>query len=270
MKQLIVTADDFGLSKSISEDIAKACREGIVTSINLLSTGRSFEESLYLIKDLKLEEIGAHLSLTGTIPATYPGQIPTLIAKNGRFHKSYRNFFINLFLKKINREEVDLELRNQLERLKRIGIPITNLTSHEHIHMMPELLNIFVDLAKEYRIPFIRYPRGDKLVRPLRGDKFFRLSLLSLFGKNMGHVIERSGLRATDHFIGFLDSGNLNEEVLIRLLNKLEDGTTEMVCHPGCEGELAALTARRVKKFIQDNGIVLTTFKNILSEKKQK
>lgn len=282
MKQLIVTADDFGLSKSISEGIVRACREGIVTSINFLPTGPSFEETLYLIKDLKLQEIGAHLSLTETAPVTYPGQIPTLVTRSGRFHKSYMDFFLNLFLKKISREDIVLELRNQLERVKKIGIPITNLTSHEHIHMMPGLLEIFVSLAREYSIPFVRYPHADKLVRPLRLNKFFKLSLLLSLEKNMGYVIEKEGLRVTDHFIGFLDSGNLNEEVLIRLLNKLEDGVTEMVCHPGflspelldkcifhlnCEGELAAMTSRRVKKFIQDNGIILTTFGNILSKR---
>ena len=197
-----------------------------------------------------------------------------------RERSAIKRFLLKRFLKKINREEIYLELRNQLERLKRIGIPITNLTSHEHIHIMPALSSIFADLAKEYSIPFIRYPHGDKLVKPLGPDKFFKLGLLSIFEKRMGEIVRRGGLKAADHFLGFLDSGNLNEEVLLDLLNRLEDGTTEMVCHPGflspelldscifhlnCEGELAALTSRRVKKFIRDNGIVLTTYGKILS-----
>lgn len=280
MKELIVTADDFGLSRSISEGIAKAVKEGIVTSVNFLPTGPSFEETLYLIKDLKLEEIGAHLALTETAPFTYPGQVPTLVTKNGRFHKNYSSFFAHFFLGRISRQDIYVELKSQLDRLKRIGLPITNITSHEHIHMMPAITGIFVDLAREYDIPFVRYPHGDKLVRPFRLNKFLRLGILLLFERGLGRAIKMGGRQATDHFLGFLDSGNLDEAVLLGLFEKLEDGTTELVSHPGflspelldkcvfqlkCEGELSALTSRHARKFLEDNGIKLTTYGKVLS-----
>jgi len=150
--------------------------------------------------------------------------------------------------------------------------------------MMPALTGIFVALAKEYSIPSIRYPHGDKLVAPARLNKFLRLSLLSLFGRSMGKAFRKAGLYTTDHLIGFLDSGDLSEDVLLRLLSCMEDGTTELVCHPGfvspelwdkcifhlkCEGELSALTSRRVDRFIKDSGIELTTYGKILSEGKR-
>ena len=71
MKCLIVTADDFGLSKSINEGIVKAYKDGIVTSISLIPTGEAFHDAVALARDLKLEDIGAHLSLTETGPLTH-------------------------------------------------------------------------------------------------------------------------------------------------------------------------------------------------------
>lgn len=284
MKQLIVSADDFGLSKSINEGIAKAYREGIVTSINILPTGPSFEESLYLIKDLKLEEIGAHLSLTETSPVTDPAKVTSLVTKEGFFSANYPSFFINLFLGKIKTDDIYLELRSQLDRLKRTNLPIISLNSHEHIHMMPFLLKIFIELAGEYSIPFIRYPHGDRLVSPFSLKKLFKMIALSYFGKRIERMVRESGIYAADNFLGHLDSGNLSEDLLIRLLDNLREGTTELVCHPGylssqvtdryafhlnCEGELSALTSRRVKRIIEDRGIKLVTYGEILSERKR-
>src|SRR3989338_4936855 len=116
MKYLIVSADDFGLTKSINEGIVKAYKEGIVTSLNLLPTGEAFEDALNLAKGLKLEDIGAHISLTETGPLTDPGLIPSLVTRGGRFYKNHNEFFLKFFLGAIDRDQVYVELKNQLDR----------------------------------------------------------------------------------------------------------------------------------------------------------
>jgi len=284
MKQLIVSADDFGLTKSMSEGAVKAYRDGIVTSLNLLPTGSAFEESFYLLKSIKLKEIGAHLSLTETSPVTDPAKVASLVTKKGDFHANYPSFFIGLFLGKIKTDDIYLELRNQLDRLKGTGLPIVSLNSHEHIHMMPFLLKIFIELAGEYNIPSIRYPHGDRMVSPFSLKKLFKMMVLAHFGKRIEKMMRESGIYAADNFLGHLDSGNLSEDLLIRLLDNMREGTTELVCHPGflspqvlnkyvfhlnCEGEISALTSRRVKKVIEDRGIRLVTYGEILSEIKR-
>jgi chitin disaccharide deacetylase len=282
MKNLIVSADDFGLARSINEGIVKALKEGIVTSLHLLPAGNSFEDSLYLLKGAGLKEISAHLSLTATRPITAADKIPTLVNRNGYFRNNYISFFRDLFLDKIRHEEIRLELDNQLARLSRMGLPIMCLSSHEHIHMMPSLLEIFLGLAEKYKIPFIRYPHDDPVVRPLSLKKIFKLCLLSSFQGSMGAAIKRSGLRTADNFMGFFDSGNMREEILMRLLGRLKEGTTELVCHPGflgpdilekcvfqlnCEGEVFALVSRRVKSLIAKKGINLVGFSALLVRK---
>src|SRR5271167_2760576 len=43
MKQLIVNADDFGLTKRVSEGIVEAHRHGIVSSTTLMANGGAFQ-----------------------------------------------------------------------------------------------------------------------------------------------------------------------------------------------------------------------------------
>jgi chitin disaccharide deacetylase len=278
MKQLIVSADDFGLARGINEGIAKAFREGIVTSINVIPAGGAYYDALAFLKELKPPEIGAHLALTEVTPVTGPGKIPTLVDIEGRFCRSRRKFFLRLISKKISREDIYTELRNQMERLKEIGLPITSLSGHEHIHMFPEILKIFIEIAKEYRVPAVRFLHGDSITGYITFKKFYRKAVLVFFGKSMGLAIRKAGIRCTDNFLGFLDSGNLEEETLIGMLKALRDGTTELVAHPGllspevldkcvfhrrCETDLAALVSRRVKKVIDGNGIRLIKFSDL-------
>ena len=280
MKKIIVNADDLGLTKSINEGIARAYREGIVSFISPIPSGEAFDDAARLAAELKLEEIGAHLALSETVPVTEAAKIPTLVTKESRFHPHHNEFLIRFFLGKVNRDEIHLELKNQLERLRKLNIRITNISSHEHVHMVPEILEIFVRLAKEYGIPSIRYPRGEGRPASFVVARLYRSIVLSYFDKRMGDIVRKSGLAYTDHFRGFLDSGNLNEDALMGIINGLKEGTTELICHPGfvgpevvdryrwhidCETELFALTSRRVRKALDDNGVKLISYKDLLS-----
>lgn len=283
MKYLIVSADDFGLSRSLNEGIIKALREGIVTFLNIMPAGEAFDDALKLAREAKVEEIGAHLALTGTAPLTDPRKIPSLVTEEGTFHKDHNRFFLNLFLRKIGREHIYIELKSQLDRLVETGLRLTNLSSHENIHMMPEILDIFVKLAGEYNIPSIRYPHKERLIPPLSIKKIYKSLILAYLENSMDKILKESGIAYTDNFLGFFDAGNLQEETVIRMLESLEEGTTELVCHPGflspevldrcifhlrCETDLASLTSRHVKKIIKEKDIELVTYREFLSIKK--
>ena len=280
MKYLIVNADDFGLTESINTGIAKAYKEGIVTSISFLPTGSAFSHAVELTRDLDLKEMGAHLSLTGTTPATNPVEIASLVSKNKTFHKSRNLFFVKFLSGSADKTEVYLELKNQLEKLVKTGIPVTNLSSHEHIHMLPGLLDIFIRLAREYDIKAIRCPYKEAAFGVTGMRRSLRSIILSYFGKNTRDLLDKNAIMHTEHFLGFLDSGMLNENTLLKMLMSLNDGVTELVTHPGflspdildkykfhinCEYELAALLSGRARKAIQDHQIKLITYSDLIN-----
>ena len=272
MKYLVVTADDLGLAKSINEGILKACREGIVNSVSAIPTGEAFADALKIIKDLELKEIGAHLALTETKP----------LLNSSKCYKNHNLFFKDVLFGKADPGGIRRELEAQLELLKTAGVKITHINSHEHIHIIPEILDIFISLAKEFNIPALRYPRRDRPVRPFNIIDLYKKSALSYFSGRNARLFKDSGLYYTDHFLGLLDAGRLNEDLLIEMLGGLKDGVTELVCHPGflspevidrykwhvgAEGELFALTGWRAKNAIKNNGIRPITYGELPSIK---
>ena len=283
MKHLIVAADDFGLTKSVNEGIVRSHEEGIVTSINLLPCGEAYDDALKLAKDIGLCEIGAHLALTETKSITDSSKIATLVDREGNFYRGHTQFFLKFLTGAINLEQVYIEWRAQLDKACASGIKITNLSSHEHIHMQPLLLDIIIKLAKEYNIPAIRYPHADRSYGRASLKTLCKTFILSHFAPAVGRALKSSGMVSPDHFLGFLDSGNITENILLGILNTIEDGTTELVCHPGflgpeilekytfhkgCETELFALTSRHVKKRADEKHVGLLSYAEFLASHK--
>jgi predicted glycoside hydrolase/deacetylase ChbG (UPF0249 family) len=152
------------------------------------------------------------------------------------------------------------------------------------VHMMPAILDILISLAKEFKIPAIRYPRGDRPARPFNITDLYKKSILSYFSGLTAGAYKGSGLLYTDHFLGLLDAGKLSEDILIELVGSVKDGVTELVCHPGflspevidgykwhigAEEELFALTGHRVKNAIKNNGIELISYQDFLRLKEK-
>jgi predicted glycoside hydrolase/deacetylase ChbG (UPF0249 family) len=280
MKRLIVTADDFGLTKSVNVGIARARRDGIVTYLSLIPTGDAFSDAIRLLREMGVKEAGAHLAVTETSPLTKLRPDSALVGRDGRFLKNHIIFFANLFLKRIDRSALYSELKAQLELVKDAGIDITCLSSHEHIHMEPSILAIFLRLAKEYCVPSIRLVGGDICIAGFGAKIILRETALFTFAATMKRSLDTASVKHTDRLLGFLDSGNIYEDVIIKLLKCVKDGSTELVCHPGilaseirdrytfhknCEKELTALTSPRVKKLIEEESIHLTTFSQLFS-----
>ena len=92
----------------------------------------------------------------------------------------------------------------------------------------------------------------------------------------------RRGRRARLNTVGVVESGHLTEPVLLDVLTKIPHGVTELVCHPGYlseellldfgapgyerDKELAALTSSVVREHLEAQGIVLTTFREVLGQ----
>jgi chitin disaccharide deacetylase len=282
MKQLIVTADDFGIAKSINAGIAKACKDGIVTSISVLASGDAFQDAVEVVRNIGMREIGAHLALTGTRPVADPAKIRTLVLQDGQLCKGHAEFFAKYFFRLINNDDIYIELKSQMEKLKVMGLPITSISSHEHVHMMPGVLEIFIRLAHEYNIPVIRYLHKDWRGGRISIGKFYKTCVLNYFDKRTKSALDKASIACTDYLIGFLDSGRIDEAMILDIIASLEEGTTELVVHPGflgpmilekyrfhlnCERELFFLTSLRVKKLIDQTGVKLVTFSQFLNQK---
>ena len=276
LKQLIVNADDLGLSAAINEGIIKAHVSGLVTSTSLVASGQSFGQGVELARLYEQLGVGVHLTLVEENSVSSQSSIPTL-APHGVLPSSYGELTRNLAFRRIRLRDVEFEWRAQIEKCLLAGIKITHLDSHQHTHALPMLFPLAVKLANNYKIPGIRVPRGFPSLHDIALQRFLPKCALSLLAHADLLMFGLETLKTTNHFAGLFESGALDQTRLSAILNKLRPGTTELVAHPGIEDsspryanwnkrrqvELASLTNESAKSLVTQLQIQLINYRQI-------
>jgi len=275
---LIVNADDFGISEKVNEGIFLAHTKGILTSTSLIANGIAFNHALNVYKATPTISVGVHLTLVEEKPLSNPRQIKSLIGKNGKFHHSATNFAKKYVLGHICFKEVYQELEAQILKINDSGLPISHLDSHQHVHMLPKIFSISTQLAKKYKIPAIRMPyekpHSFMVKRLTMLERFLQLLVLNFFCR----LNKINDLEFPNHFFGFFYSGNLNYKHLQTTLRKLpSNGLCEIICHPGIydpdnrythwgyhwSDELEALVNPKILDFINNKNIRLVSYRHL-------
>ncbi|MEO5924859.1 MAG: ChbG/HpnK family deacetylase [Bryobacteraceae bacterium] len=274
MKQLVVTADDFGLSKGITDGILDAHRNGIVTRTSIMAAGTAFE---YAAEQARLHPrlgLGLHLTLVEETAVSAPEHIPSLVDSEGRLPSSYSTLVKGVMLRRIRLVDIETEVRAQIEKCTRAGLRLTHIDSHQHVHTLPSILRIVLRVAEEHGIRRIRLPLDSPSRFGARGhSRFLAKSALCWIARYGADKVRNQGLFSYDRMTGLFESGALNEERLLNILDLIKSGTTELVCHPGKEDsacrenyahwgyqweeELNALTSPLVREQVRVNGIQL-------------
>ena len=201
MKRLIVTADDVGLHRGMTEGAIRAHRQGIVTACSISANGREFDDAVARLRDVPSLEVGVHLTLVEERALTTGKPMP----------QNYIRFVLS-------RKKVEPELRAQIERVLSTGLRVTHLNGHQHLHVWPSIFPLVERLAREYGIGYVRRVSD----HGGRAGLFRRLSI---------GVLRKLSRRGTnDRTIGVLEAGHLTR--IEPLLDQVE-GLTELVTHPG-------------------------------------
>lgn len=234
--RLIVHADDFGLSEGVNSGIIQAHREGVLTSASLIASGKGFEHAIELWRATPTLDIGVHLTLIEEEPVSPGNDIPTLLTKDGHFHRDAGVFMKRYLFGAISLEEITRELDAQIKLVMARGVKVSHLDGHQHLHMVPGVRRVVGELARKYAIPSIRYPkevlRNYMLKEPGSMLRVSQLLVLNAFCS----VARTSDARRPDHFCGFFYGGRLSKKNLINVLDHLpSNGTCELMCHPGLD-----------------------------------
>ncbi|MCP2604920.1 ChbG/HpnK family deacetylase [Candidatus Aminicenantes bacterium AH-873-B07] len=230
MKRLIVNADDFGLTSGINKGIIIAHRKGILTSATLIPNMHAFKEAVELAKENKFLGIGIHLNIIRGKPVSIPQKVESLLNNKGHFLTIYP-FLKKLVLGKIKFEEVEYEFRAQIEKVLKEDIKVTHFDSEKHIHSIPKIMGIIIKLAKEYKIPRIRFINEYCLSFDI--VRFLKSIFISLLNRKTKKNIINSGILIPDRFYGICESGKMNIEKLRKIISNLSFGITEIMTHPG-------------------------------------
>lgn len=271
--QLIVTADDFGLTDGVCRAIIRAHREGIVTSTSLLAVGRSYRTAVELAKATPSLAVGVHLAAVGEDPPLLPpSQVPSLVTRDGRFPLSYRMVLRRAVQGRLDPDDVRREFQAQIERVLADRLPISHLDTHQHLHLWPPVARIVVELADRFAIAAVRLPRSSR-----RSPLGLGVNVLA---SRLRRQLDAAGLRHPADFAGLDEAGDLGRQLpdTIALLGSRGAASAELNCHPGeaadpdldrfawnysWDSELSALTAPSARALVAQAGFRLTTWSEL-------
>jgi predicted glycoside hydrolase/deacetylase ChbG (UPF0249 family) len=147
--------------------------------------------------------------------------------------------------------------------------------------MHPAVLDVLIDLAREYGIKAIRLTRED-LATSLALDarhslhKCWESVIFTALSRAAEKKLRANSIAFPDALFGLHQSGKINESYLLSLLPRLRESVTEVYCHPAflpCrevqywtptyrrDAELAALTSPAVRAAITDQGVTLVSYR---------
>ncbi len=229
--RLIVNADDFGLAPAVNQAIAGAFDNGILRSTSLLAGGAFAEDAAAVAASRPGLGVGVHLALTQVSPVLPPSRVTALTGEGGAFPDGPAEVMTRLFAGKQYREEVAAEFAAQIGKALDLGINITHIDGHQHLHVLPFIRDIVALLAQRFQIPAVRLPRMGGPRRTY--GAWCKALAIDAVASRAKRIF--SPLRMTDAFWGLACSGGLDRDRLIRILSALEPGTHEIMTHPGTD-----------------------------------
>lgn len=261
VKKLIVNADDFGLSKAVTDAIIDCHSNGIVTSTTLMSNMPFAEYAAGKAKNYPLLSVGLHLNLTQGKPLGAAGKIDNLVNSEGNFLNSSIQSE-NLRFNKKAQDQIFIELEAQLKRALDLGLKITHFDSHDGIQKRPVVISAIVKLHKLYGIRAARTQKGlfwtsgeanfyIKLKEILLNIKKFRKNYI----RTVNHsILQKNGLLTPDRMISpyyLIPYISDPKEQFIQCLKSLGAGIFELHLHPGYYDEKSTDSEeyRRVRDF---------------------
>lgn len=136
-RRKVFAADDWGFSPGINDGILELAKRGWLASVSCVANAKFLMHGLKdLIECMKYGmKFSLHLNLTYGQPLLGYQKVPSLCAGSG--FASHRELMWRCLLGKLKRGEIAGEFKAQMSRLREVGIPVTSLDGHHHIHLLP-------------------------------------------------------------------------------------------------------------------------------------
>jgi predicted glycoside hydrolase/deacetylase ChbG (UPF0249 family) len=170
--------------------------------------------------------------------------VTTLLNERGELQAKPESLLLRLARRSVLLEEVEREWDAQIRKVRDCGIALTHLDGHRHVHMLPGLFEIALRLAKRHGIAAVRVSHEESSLRAAlstgskqKGTVVMKQGVqargLKLLAPDAREQAERAGIATADYFCGIAQTGELTREGVLRLMEILPEGTTELMCHPG-------------------------------------
>lgn len=294
-KLLILHVDDVGMSFDSNEGAINAMEEGVANSCSVMMPCSWVPAFVHYLSQHPTMDAGLHLTLTsewkGYRWGPLSGQlaVPGLVDKEGALWSSVEDV-----VKHASADEVDREIRAQLDRAKRMGFNPTHLDSHMGtLFAKPDYLMRYVQLGIEHQIP-VMVPGGhNQLIKAtMKGSDALMNQM-----RGLGTMLWNGGLPVLDDLHNESYDWEIPKEMqgddqkmqayktakYKTALKSLQPGITMMIMHctetttifpfisgsgPTRRGDLLAMKDPLFKKALQEEGIQLVTWRELMQKRK--
>ncbi len=251
--RIIVSADDFGLSDGITENILDAFDHGAVTSASIIANGTGFEHAICEYRKRRGLQLAVHLNLIEGRALCPVDQLPDLVDGQGYLRHSFQSLcLLHLRADRARRArlraQVRAELRAQLRRVAGCIEPHCSLRvdSHLHVHMIPFVFDVLMELNEEFHFEYVRCLAepffltfdGIDSLRNYAGLNIAKHAILNALARRALPRLQSRGIPHCRHFIGVLFTGNMRERAIHSALTRLKgrsgaEDLVEILLHPG-------------------------------------
>lgn len=278
---VIAHVDDVGMSHSSNLGMIESLEKGIATSFSVMMPCPWVVEVLRYVRRNPEVDCGLHLTLTSEWevyrwgPVAGKPAVPGLVDEHGCLWRDVRSVAANA-----TPDEVETEIRAQIERAERMGLPITHLDSHMGaLFARRDYFERFLKVGLEKKIPILAI--GGHMTHASVENP---ISVAEL--RPFAEQIWKLGLPVLDdlHTASYGWPAAEKPARLAKLLEELKPGVTEILFHSSIptddfpvitsssqsrHADTLALTSPLVREVVQRRGIILTTWREVM-ERRQK
>ncbi|MHB8346844.1 MAG: ChbG/HpnK family deacetylase [Acidiferrobacterales bacterium] len=226
--QVIINADDLGMSRAVNDSIFSLIGQGLVTSATIMANGPQVDQAIARSTSFPGASYGIHLNLTEFHPLSSAKGLAPLLNSEGAFSGSIWQVRPRRRLL----QAVSEELGAQIEFLRSNNVAISHIDSHHHIHTLPWMFPVIKYLQVKFAIRRVRiswnvYSEGRQPSRLLATKK--RLYNFAL--RNLVKTLTTEGFSDLPAFIENAKSGRISRRIY------------EIMVHPGVSSEQDELVA---------------------------
>ena len=223
--------------------------------------------------------VGLHLTLVGERPVSDPAAIPSLVGTEGRLFATGLGFARRWLTGGVRAAEARLEIRAQFARARELGVSLTHVDSHDHVHVLPGLFETIVEETIRAGVRCLRIPLEIGAAGVISWSRRLSGAGLYLLARRAAHIARQTGCAFPDRFLGFRGAGQIDTASLKARIESLGAGVTELALHPAVgsgpprpdfaswgyrwDAELAALLAPEIHDLLDRREIRRVNFRHL-------
>jgi predicted glycoside hydrolase/deacetylase ChbG (UPF0249 family) len=238
IRQLIVTADDYGMYETVNQAIEECLAVGVVKATCVMINMPAHSQAASLRQRFPYSSLGIHWTLTEGAPILPPEHLPSLVGLDGHFRSALelRRRWVR---GQIQVAEVRAELQAQYQRFYTVVGQPDFWNTHQNFHVWPRLFDVCIGVAQELCIPAMRchrrftVPRTTSLfVYHLRHPvPWVKSKIISRWARQA----QRRGMYMPDgmaHTPGYVPNQTTLVEIMQRLPWQSIERAIELLIHP--------------------------------------